>query len=362
MVNITTVNLLALASSLEYAAQLASLPASTNSSIEFLSYNDTFKTEILGSNVTSTLISNQTWEAFHEAGVYSQADNALYVSSNWAKNFSNPINVTIINLANNEIQSVRYPNLASANGATAYYPPGTPINSSQGQQVLWADEGDLTNPSQLTLLDPATNTTKVLLSSFYGKNFSSLNDVRQHYHTSDIWFTDSNYGYWQYFRPPPVAPLQVYRFSPVTGEVQMVADGFVAPNGIEFSPDFKTVYITDTGAQEFGQNFTRPATIYAYDVTKNGKSLENRRVFAYSDNGFPDGIHVDTKGNVYSSCADGVHVWSPQGLLLGKMVVAGGSNNFAFVPGGMIIFNGDKAYKITIAAEGREVRRDFGLF
>ena len=53
--------------------------------------------------------------------------------------------------------------------------------------------------------------------------------------------------------------------------------------------------------------------------------------------------------------------WNPSGLLIGKFAVSGGSNNFAFVPGGMYIFNGYKLFKVTLNAEGREVRRDFGL-
>jgi gluconolactonase len=57
-----------------------------------------------------------------------------------------------------------------------------------------------------------------------------------------------------------------------------------------------------------------------------------------------------------------VNVWDPSGILLGKFAVAnGGVNNFAFVPGGMYIFNNYKMFKVTIAAEGRTVKRDFGL-
>jgi len=361
MVNITSVNLLSLATSLQYGTQLASLPSSTNTSVGFISYSETFVNDILGPNVSSQLIANETWEAFHEGGIYSQATKSLYASSNRATNMSNPINVTILDLATNVVSSVRYPNLTNANGLTAYYPPGTPANSSANQQILFCDQGDLTKPSQLTLLDPATNTTTVLLNNFLGRNFSTLNDVKQHPHTHDVWFTDGYYGFWQFFRPAPVMPQQVYRYSPSTGVVQAVADGFVGLNGFEFSPDFKTVYVTDTGAQVYTLNYTRPATIYAYDLMKN-KLLGNRRVFAYSDNGIPDGIHADTKGNVYAACGDGVHVWNNDGVLLGKFVVSGGSNNFAFIPGGMIIFNGKKAYKVSgLQVEGREVRRDFGL-
>lgn len=48
-------------------------------------------------------------------------------------------------------------------------------------------------------------------------------------------------------------------------------------------------------------------------------------------------------------------------MLIGKFLVSGGVNNFAFVPGGMYIFNAQKLFKVTFAAEGRTVRRDFGL-
>jgi gluconolactonase len=53
--------------------------------------------------------------------------------------------------------------------------------------------------------------------------------------------------------------------------------------------------------------------------------------------------------------------WNPEGVLIGRFAVSGGSNNFAFVPGGIYIFNANKAFKVTIKAEGRTVRRDFGL-
>ena len=156
-----------------------------------------------------------------------------------------------------------------------------------------------------------------------------------------------------------------YRFEPNTGVVQAVADDFIAPNGIEMSPDFKYVYVTDTGQHTFPDkdNLTDPATIYRFDMSSDGKRLENRQVFAYSDSGFPDGIHTDTNGNVFSSCGagDGVHVWNPEGVLLGKFGVNGGSNNFAFFPGGMYMFNNYKLWKITMKAEGRAIRRDFGL-
>ena len=60
---------------------------------------------------------------------------------------------------------------------------------------------------------------------------------------------------------------------------------------------------------------------YAFDVVQKhgGDFLENRRIFAFCDNGIPDGIKVDTDGLVYSGCGDGVQVWHPSGKLIGKI-------------------------------------------
>ena len=251
MANITTVDLLKLAVSLPYSQQLVDLGATATDSVKFLSYNESFVTDILGPNVTQRLVSKQPYDAFHEAGAYNQATNSLYMTSNWNGSLDNPINVTVLNMDTWEITTTHFDNLAEANGGAAFYPPGTPGNSSEGQQLVFCDEGDFVNPSQLTLVDPTTKTSRVLVNNFDGRNFSSINDVTQHNVTGDLWFTDTNYGYWQYFRPPPVIRPQVYRFEPLTGVIQAVADNFVAPNGIEFSPDYKHIYVTDTGSHTF---------------------------------------------------------------------------------------------------------------
>ncbi|KAL1303050.1 hypothetical protein AAFC00_003359 [Neodothiora populina] len=363
MVNITAVDLLRFASSIPYVTEITSIPTEAPDAVHFISYNETFVTDILGPTVSQKLIAETSWEAFHEAGVYNAATNSLYITSNWAKDFSNPINVTVLSLDDYSLTSLRYPNVANANGAFSYYPPGTPRNSSAGQEIVFCDEGNLEDPSQLTVVNPATNATRVILNSYMGKNFSSINDIIQHPVTGDLWFTDARYGYWQFFRPEPVIRPQVYRFEPASGVLQAVADDFIAPNGIEFSPDLKHIYVTDTGTIMFSNESaipTNPASIYKYDISADGKGLENRKLFAYASGAAPDGVHADTQGNIYSSCTDGVNVWNKEGVLLGKFAVKGGSNNFAWVPQGMILFNNNRAFEITLAAKGRTVRKDFG--
>lgn len=366
MASVTTVNLLTLATSIPYAQFLSPLDtAATPPFLNFLAYNDTFSTSVLSPNVSARLLySSADYEPFHEAGIYDRATNSMYITSNYNTDtgLSNPINITIVSLSDYSIRSVRYPGIHEPNGGTLYFPPSPEhANSTADPLLLFCDEGDFTHYSALTTLDPSTNQTNVILNNYLGRNFSSINDVRQHPSTGDLWFTDADYGYFQYFRPASTIPKHVYRFSPTTGVLQVVADGFVQPNGLEFSPDLGTLYVSDTGATGFERNLTRPATLYAFDVVEQ-KHLRNRRVFAFPDTGFPDGIHTDTEGNVWAGCGDGVHVWNSHGVLLGKLYVGKESNNFAFIPDGVLVFDNSELWLVEgLAVQGREVCKDFGV-
>jgi gluconolactonase len=363
MSNIINVDLLSLATNPGYFGTiLPNVSVSAPDTIKLLSYHDTFATNVLGSNATARQLHNLDWQAFHEMGTYNRETNSIYVTSNY-QSLENPINITVIDLGNNySISSKRYKDVNEANGGTNWYPPGSDQgNGTTPSHLLFCDEGDFNAYSQLTSVDPVTGDSQVILNNFLGRNFSSINDVRQHPVTGDLWFTDAQYGYFQDFRPIPTIPNQVYRFTPSTGEIAVVADGFSQSNGLEFSPDLKTLYVTDTGAQEFEKNTTRPATIYAFDI-QDERTLANRRTFAYVDTGFPDGIHTDNDGNVWAGCGDGVHVWNPEGTLIGKVWIGVDSNNFAFLPGKVLVFSNAQLWIVEgVQAVGREICRDFGV-
>lgn len=355
---IINVDLLALAKDANYFSTFAATSASTPA-ISLLSYDPAFESSVLGPTARARKLADLDWEAFHEGGVYHKDTNSLWISSNF-QSLEDNINMTVVSLDDYSVTSTQFPDLWEANGGTSYYPPGSDMSSPPPNQV-WCDEGDFEHYSALVSVDPATNTSEAILTSFNGRNFSSVNDIRQHPETGDLWFTDALYGFYQDFRPVPTIPTQVYRFEPSTGIVQVVADGFDQPNGIEFSPDYKTLYVSDTGAQHFSANTTRPATIYAFDIVDK-KYLQNKRLFAYPDQGFPDGVHTDTAGNVWAGCGDGVHVFDPKGKLLGKIYIGEVSNNFAFIPGGILVFSNYRLWLVEgIKAQGREVCKDFGV-
>ncbi|KAI9844818.1 MAG: Thymidylate synthase [Sclerophora amabilis] len=314
-------------------SKCASLSSSQSpgSPAPFLIYHEEFL-NVLGAVPKIELLREETNPLFHEAGVYIPAENALFVTSNLygPTEDSKMITVTKINLNGAGPPTFEYdiPGISMANGGVN----GDAASQSDGD-ILFCAQGTMTEPSALIhMAAQSPYDTRTVLSNFDGRPFNSLNDVVVHPSDGSIWFTDPIYGSEQGFRPKPQLPNQVYRFDPKSGNVRVVADGFGRPNGISFSPDQKTVYITDTDAihGDGTVDESRAATIYAFDVlyppgsgsgSNKTPTLTSRRVFAYASAGVPDGIKCDTAGNVYSGCGDGVHVWNSAGVLIGKITI-----------------------------------------
>jgi gluconolactonase len=78
----------------------------------------------------------------------------------------------------------------------------------------------------------------------------------------------------------------------------------------------------------------------------------NRRVFAYADSGVPDGIQLDTQGNVYSGCGDGINVWNSQGTLIGKFYLNSTTPELMFTKSGLVILEETAMYVTNIQARG----------
>jgi len=166
-------------------------------------------------------------------------------------------------------------------------------------------------------------TITVLMDQIQGKKLNAPNDLAVH---SDgaIWFTDPGYGIMSNYeghKAPFELPANVYRLDPNTRAVTVVATDMDKPNGICFSPDEKKLYIVDTGAPKHAGD---PHPIRVYDV-EDGERLKNGRLFANMAPGSSDGIRCDVDGNVWSAAGwagdgyNGVHVFAPDGVLIGKI-------------------------------------------
>ena len=164
-------------------------------------------------------------------------------------------------------------------------------------------------------------TVVTLADSFEGKRLNSPNDVVVRSDDS-VWFTDPMYGidsdYEGNKAPSEIGACNVYRIDPATGAVSAVVTDMVRPNGLAFSCDETQLYIADTGISHVPGT---PAAIRVYDVAADGRSVSNGRVFAICTAGVFDGFRLDSDGRLWTSAADGVHCYDPDGTLLGKVRV-----------------------------------------
>lgn len=161
----------------------------------------------------------------------------------------------------------------------------------------------------------------VLADRWQGRRLNSPNDVVVRSDGS-IWFTDPSYGILSDYEgrraESEIGSCHVYRIDPSTGAVELVADDFVKPNGLAFSPDESILYVADTGASHAPDG---PRHIRALQVSHDGRRLESSRVFAQCTRGMFDGFRVDHEGRLWASAADGVHAYAPDGTLLGKILI-----------------------------------------
>jgi len=160
----------------------------------------------------------------------------------------------------------------------------------------------------------------VVADRFEGGRLNSPNDVVVKSDGS-VWFTDPPYGIYSHYEGHKAESEYggqfVFRADPETGAVDVMAEDFVRPNGLAFSPDETILYIADSGLTE---DHDGPHHIRAFDV-EDGRRLTGGRILIEVSPGFPDGLRVDTEGFIWSSAADGVHCYAPDGRLLGKILV-----------------------------------------
>ncbi len=171
-------------------------------------------------------------------------------------------------------------------------------------------------------------TVTVIADKFEGKRLNSPNDLVVHPDGS-VWFTDPPYGIngnYEGYQAPKELKEAVYRADPKTGQVAKVTDEVSAPNGICFSPDYKRLYVADTGAQG------RDTKVWDVD----GRTLKNGKRFFLFDvpgTGQPsaaDGIRCDADGNLWAGARPGVQVVTPGGERIGMIRLPENCANVCF--------------------------------
>lgn len=280
----------------------------------FISFDTEFDS-LLGESTSITLIDRRTTHFAGEAGVWIPERNEVWYTS-WIND--GPTHIEVLNLADYSIrnltssQPIRNPNGGFYHNRLMYF---TCLrDDSRG----W--------PGGIVSVDPWTGHVEEILNSYFGLKFDSIDDL--------AWVSDpsTNESY-LFFTDLPFAPGQnasdsrapqgLWRFDPKRKSLQPAISrtDYPVANGVRFSRDQKTMYITDFGGDERARAFGFPARmgipgVYTYDLDDHMMPV-NRRVFSVARMQAPDGVRVDDNDRVWTAEGEGVVVRNAVGKAIG---------------------------------------------
>src|SRR5215471_433667 len=185
----------------------------------------------------------------------------------------------------------------------------------------------------------------VLADRFEGKRFNSPNDAVIG-PDGAIYFTDPTLDLVKGEKQE--LPFQgVYRLD-AKGDVRLLTKKLSQPNGLAFSPDGKRLYVDDSEQRN----------IRVYDFHPDG-TVRNGRIFGSEPgppkSGVPDGIKVDTNGNLYITGPEGIWIWDPEGHHLGTIAMPEQPANLAWGDpdyGSLYITATKSVYRLRTKARG----------
>lgn len=182
----------------------------------------------------------------------------------------------------------------------------------------------------------ADGSLTVLVDRFEGQRLNSPNDLIYH-SNGDLYFTDPPYGLPQGENDPgrELAWFGVYRLG-TDGKITLLTKEFNRPNGIAFSPDERTLYVSQSGSA-----FPHWR---AFAVNNDG-TLGAGRVFfdpapwvQEQRPGSPDGMTVDDQGHVWATGPGGIYCFTPAGQPIGRLNTGERTANCTFGEDGSTLF------------------------
>ena len=192
---------------------------------------------------------------------------------------------------------------------------------------------------------------RTLADNYQGKRLNSPNDAALK-SNGDLYFTDPPYGLPSRENDPrrELEHFGVYRISKKDGSLTLLTTELARPNGIGFSPDEKTLYVAQSDPKNaIWMSFAVQAdgtlskgTLF-YDATKEVGKMP----------GLPDGLSVDTQGNLWASGPGGIWIFSKEAKLLGRINTGERTSNCAFGEDGTTLFVTADSYLCRIATKAK---------
>lgn len=228
------------------------------------------------------------------------------------------------------------------------FPPDSYLGSNamatdKDGSVLLVQQGG----RKIVRLDAQLRPTTVL-DSYQGKKLNSPNDL-MFAPDGSLWFTDPPFGLREMDKDPAkeLSFNGVYRYA--NGKLEAVIKDLTLPNGLAFSPDGKTLYVANYGPERF---------VKAYDVASNGAVTNARVLIQYAAAekrpGGPDGLKVDSAGNIWTTGPGGIRIVTPRGKVLGQLVLPEVAANLAFAEQGRTAYitASSSIYKLPVRTPG----------
>ena len=196
---------------------------------------------------------------------------------------------------------------------------------------------------QASLQKPEAN-FKSLTEVFDSKKLNSPNDLTVH-SSGAIFFTDPPYGLLhqgEYIdKQLPFQGVYLIR----NGATKLLIDSLTFPNGIALSPDEKKLYVAVSDPAR--------AKWYEYDLSDsltimNGQVFYDATASVATSKGLPDGLKVDSRGNIFASGPGGIWIFNSSGTLIGKINLPEAASNCALTPDGKTLFVTNDMYILRI--------------